>query len=157
MLESETGNPPLGAALLIVTVPVELLPPATAFGLTESPAREGAFTVRAADKEEPPNVAVIFASTCVETASVEILNVVDVWPAGIDTVEGVVTSDWLLARLMGSPPAGAAELIVTVPVAFAPPVTEPALNDSPVKVGAFTVRVAVRVVVERFAETVATT
>lgn len=43
-----TERPPTGAALLIVTVAVELTPPTTVVGLSVNPVTVGAFTVRVA-------------------------------------------------------------------------------------------------------------
>ena len=54
LLDSETTAPPLGAAALSVTVPVEALPPVTVDGLRVSEESVGGVTVSAADCVTPP-------------------------------------------------------------------------------------------------------
>ena len=53
LLERITKMPPVGAAPLSVTVPVEALPPVTAVGLSANVERAGGFTVRVADRFAP--------------------------------------------------------------------------------------------------------
>ena len=55
LLDSVTGAPPPGAGPSSVTVPVELLPPATVVGLSASEERRtsGGFTVRVAVRVTP--------------------------------------------------------------------------------------------------------
>jgi hypothetical protein len=67
--------------------------------------------------------------------------VVEVIPAGMVTLDGTVAEVELLDRKIASPVEGAAELIVTVPVALAPPATELGLRLSPDTLGGLTVRV----------------
>jgi hypothetical protein len=63
LLERATVAPPLGAGALRVTVPVELFPPLTDFGLSVSDDRTGpaagGVTVSVAPLLTPPNVAEI--------------------------------------------------------------------------------------------------
>lgn len=63
--ESPTVNPEGGAGALIVTVPVQVPPPPTGFGLTEKPVSLMAATVSGADAELVPTVAETFAVTSV--------------------------------------------------------------------------------------------
>ena len=82
------------------------------------------------------------------------MNVAVVAPAGTDTDVGTVTAALSLVRLIVSPAAGAALLIVTVPVDPLPLVTEVGLRVRAVKVGAVSVRFALRVVDDTVAVTV---
>ena len=78
------------------------------------------------------------------TAYVVIGNVAVVWPAATVTVVPTVAADvLLLVSAMLSPPVGAAELIVTVPVEPAAPSTLVGDTVIPVWVAGVTVSVAV--------------
>ena len=57
----ETTNPPVGAAEVSVTVPVEFEPPETVVGDNVRPCSDGGFTVSSAVDEIVPVVAVIVA------------------------------------------------------------------------------------------------
>jgi hypothetical protein len=70
------------------------------------------------------------------TAVVFTVKVADVLPAGIVTVDGVVAEATLLDNEMASPPVGAAEVMVTVPVLVLPPLTEVGLKVTDLIVGA---------------------
>lgn len=77
------------------------------------------------------------------TFEVVALKVIEVFPAGIVTDPGTVADCELLDKVIANPPVGAAELIVTVPVLDAPPLTDVGLRASDLIVGALTVKVAV--------------
>ena len=53
LLDNVTIDPPVGAAALSVTVPVELLPPVTLVGLSVTEETAGGFTVRVAVFDVP--------------------------------------------------------------------------------------------------------
>jgi len=73
--------------------------------------------------ETPPEVPVIVAVVFVVTFVVLTENVAEVLPAAITTELGGVTELKLLLKVTDRPPAGAMLLILTVPVAEAPPFT----------------------------------
>ena len=114
-------RPPAGAALLIVRVPVEETPPATVVGLSVNAVRVGAVIASDALELVPFDVAVIFAVAFAPTATVVTVKVPLVAPAAIVAVAGTVAAALFDARLTLSPPAGAALLIVIVPVELFPP------------------------------------
>jgi len=88
LLFSVTTAPLVGAAAVRTTVPVELLPPTTLVGFsdTEDTTRAG-FTVSVA-LALVPKVAVTFTVVVVPTAPVVTVNVVDVLPAATVTAAG---------------------------------------------------------------------
>jgi hypothetical protein len=96
-----------------------------------------------------PKVAVITTEVFAMTGLVVIVNVAEVAPEGTVTAAGTcATFVLLLDRATEAPPAGAGPLSVTVPVELAPPTTVAGVRvkvDRVTGVGAFTVRVAVRV------------
>ena len=108
LLDSDTANPPAGAAALKVTVPVEEVPPVTLVGFTdsaESAAGGGAalpFTVSVAVREIPLAEAVrvvvlVVAATRVETGKVVLVN-----PPGTVADAGTVAAaviELLVAKL----------------------------------------------------------
>ena len=63
-----------------------------------------------------------------DTELVVIVNAPLVAPAGIFTLAGTVAAALLLEMLTTAPPAGAAEVNVTVPCEVFPPVTDPGFN-----------------------------
>jgi len=63
-------SPPVGATPLILTVPVEVLPPTTVAGLSVTETSVGALIVKLASAEKEPVVPVIVATVCVATAVV---------------------------------------------------------------------------------------
>src|SRR4029077_7120691 len=81
-LASDTEIPPLGATPVSFTVPVELLPPTTVPGMTDSAANDGAVTVSVADRKEPPLLGVIGTGVEDETGRVGTPNVPFVAPVG---------------------------------------------------------------------------
>jgi len=136
-----TPYPPVGAGPLMVTVPVDELPPVTLVGLNVSPVGAGAFTVSVPVAEVLLAEAVVVAVTLAATAVVPIVNVAVVLPAGTVTETGTETGPLVLLRLTARPPAGAAPLRVTVPVDGVPPVTLDGLNVTLDGVAAVTVTV----------------
>ena len=126
LLERETTAPPLGAAPLSVTVPVDDVPPLTVAGLTateDSTAAVAGFTVSRVVLVVPPYEAVMVTGVAAVTALVVIVNVALLVPAATVTLAGTVAADTLLERSTTTPPLGAAPLSVTVPVDDAPPLT----------------------------------
>src|SRR5918992_330316 len=78
--------------------------------------------------QSPPIVPTIVADWLLLTLSVETGNVALLEPAGTMTLAGTVTAVGLsFARSTRTPPAGAAAVSVTVPVAGSPPTTSPGL------------------------------
>ena len=141
LLLSVTTAPPVGAALLNVTVPVEELPPVTLVGFRLTDETAGAFTVKAA-LCVPLYVPEIVTEVVVPTATVVTVNVALVAPAATVTFAGTVATDVLLLEsVTTAPPVGAALFSVTVPVEVAPPVTDAGLTLSEEIAGGFTVRV----------------
>jgi hypothetical protein len=148
LLLSVTTAPPVGAALLNVTVPVEELPPVTLVGfrLTPERAAPGAVTVRFAEAV-PLYVPEMLTEVVVPTATVVTVNVALVAPAATVTFAGTVATDVLLLEsVTTAPPVGAALFSVTVPVEVAPPVTDAGLTLSEEIAGGFTVTTNVSVV-----------
>jgi hypothetical protein len=85
------------------------------------------------------------------------VNVADVEPAETVTELGTVTFDQLEANPTTEPPAGAGELIVTVPCEEDPPATVDGEREMPVSVRGVIVRVAGSVAVPKVAMIVAET
>jgi hypothetical protein len=147
-----TTAPPVGAALLSVTVPVEEVPPATDVGLTltpESVAPAGAVvTVRIAVRLTRLYRAVIVAVLLEVTAYVVTVKVAVVAPAATVTEDGgLATLVRLLDRVTTIPPAGAGPVKVTVPIEGVPPATEVGSRLTEARAagaGTVTVSVAVR-------------
>jgi len=105
LLLSDTEIPPLGAAPVSFTVPVEPAPPTTVLGASDSELNAGAVTVSVADLIEPL-LAVIVAGLADATGIVETLNVAFVAPAGTVTLEGTAAAEELLEeRDTTTPPA----------------------------------------------------
>ena len=107
LLESVTIAPPGGAGVLKLTVPVDTAPPRTLGGARLNAESVGGVTVMTALVVPPATVTL----------------------AGTMAMAGL-----LLERATAAPPAGAAELSVTVPVERVPPVTLAGLtliDDSP--------------------------
>ena len=143
LLLKVTTRPPVGAALLTVTVPVEGFPPTTEVGLRTSDEAVGAVIVRFAVADWPFAEAVIVAVALAATGVVETVNVALVPPEATVTEAGTVAETLLLERLTTNPPAAAGLDRVTVPVLEEPPTTEVGLRTSVEIAGAVMVRVAV--------------
>ena len=118
-----TETPPMGAAPVSVTVPVELFPPTTDVGVLVSADIVGAFTVSVvvrATPYVPESVTEVFVATGV----VVMVKVADREPAAIVTLAGTCAADvLLLPNVTTAPTDGAAPLRVTVPVELLPPTT----------------------------------
>lgn len=138
-----TTAPPVGATPLIVTVPVELLPPTTEVGESVTLTRDAGVIVRVAVFGVPDSVAVMVAEVEVDTALVVIVNVAVVAPAATVTEPGTVALELLELRLTVEPPVGAAAYRVMVPVDEVPPCTEAGLMARPSRPAGLIVSVAV--------------
>jgi hypothetical protein len=113
---SDTEMPPLGATPLSFTVPVEVLPPTSVVGVTDSKYNDGGVTVRFADFIETPLPAVIVTGVEDETGMVVTLNVPLVAPAGMVMLDGTpATEGSLEVKATLIPPEYAGALSVTVP------------------------------------------
>ena len=130
---SGTDLPPAGAGPLNVTVPVEGLPPMTEFGLRVNPTTSTPWTVSLAVTLTDAEVAVMVAVANVVAWLVVRVNVVLVAPAGTSTCPGTAVDGSLLCRVTKSPPAGAADARVTVPVELDPLETVLGFNVNPLR------------------------
>src|SRR5262245_38291986 len=127
--ERTTIAPPLGAPLLSVTVPCDVLPPVTLAGLSvrdDKVAGGGGGgtgrTVSVAVRVVPLKVAEMVTLFVAATVTVLIVKVALVAPAGIVTLAGVeATPGLLLDNVTTAPPLGAAVVNVTVPCEVLPP------------------------------------
>jgi hypothetical protein len=127
-----TTAPPVGAALVSVTVPVEEAPPVTLVGLIVTADRlddaATGVTVNVAVRVVPPNDPVIVTGVEAVTVLVVTVNVAVVAPAATVTLAGTVAAVELPDSVTTAPPAGAGVFSVTVPVEEAPPTTEVGLT-----------------------------
>ena len=150
---SETVSPPVGAAPLKVTVPVEGDPPATDVGERVSVEITGEVTVRTAVAEVPADVAVMVDVPL--SGKVVTVKLAVVAPDGTVTVAGTVAREVLEeVSVMTSPPVPAALVSVTVAVDGDAPLTLAGLRTRLETAGAFTVTWPVTVVLPVVAETV---
>ncbi|PWB65156.1 MAG: hypothetical protein C3F14_05800, partial [Deltaproteobacteria bacterium] len=128
LLVKDTTIPPAGADAESVTVPVEPFPPVTEEGEREREDSVGGGsgkTVSVEDRVTPPYSPEIDTAVEAVTGRVATANVALVAPAATVTDAGTVAAAVLsLDRDTSAPPAGAAPLIVTLPVEPLPPVTE---------------------------------
>jgi hypothetical protein len=138
LLDSVTIAPPVGAAALSVTVPVDVLPQGILAGWRLSDVSVAAgVTESCADRVAPPLVPEIVAVVDVVTALAATANVAVVLPAATLTAPGTVaTAVLLLASVTTAPPVGAAALSVTVPIDVLPPRTLVGWRVSDVSPGA---------------------
>jgi len=128
LLTREMTAPPLGAAPLRVTLPIEGDPPVTLVGFSVNVVsvgpEDGGVTVRAAVRVTPEYDAESVTEVEEVTASVDTWKVALLAPDGTVTVAGTVaTAVLLLERDTSAPPVGAGALSVTVPVEGEPPFT----------------------------------
>jgi hypothetical protein len=122
LLVRDMEMPGLGATPVSFTVPVELAPPTTEPGLSESELNVGAVTVSVDDFVEPPLLAVIVTGVDDETGVVVTLNVPFVAPVGTEMLDGTSATDGSLdVSETATPPEYAGPVSVTVPVTVLPP------------------------------------
>ena len=94
--ETWTTNPPVGARVLIPTVPVTFVPPSTDVGAIEKLVRAGLGTsCRFADLLTVPSVAVTGMFLITVTAEGVMVNVPVLEPSGTVTVAGIVVEGLL--------------------------------------------------------------
>ena len=119
-LDSDTVAPPAGASPFNITVPVEVAPPVTLFGLNETPETAGGFTIRivAAVRFNVPEIVTGVGEL---TGIVVTVNVAVVAPAATVTLAGTSTAALLLESVTVCED-DIALLIVTVPIEEVPPV-----------------------------------
>ena len=120
-LSSETNTPPAGATRLMLTVPVELVPPETFAGTKLTRTTGGGSMVTIAVTIVVPVVAVTVTVVDVLTGFAVTVNVCTLVPAGTLTVAGTGNAPaLLLVRLTVTPLAAAFPVRVTVPVVPCP-------------------------------------
>jgi hypothetical protein len=122
-LTSFTLMPPRGAGAVSVTFPREVRPPTTFDGVIVTVDRLGGSNVSVAVPVELPIEAVMVDVTWVETATVRIMNVAEVFPRATRILAGGVALFRLLTSLTVTPPTGAGPVKLTVPVEIPPPGT----------------------------------
>jgi hypothetical protein len=129
-LDRETTAPPGGAGPFRITDPVELNPPTTVEGSTETDDSDGGFTVRLADFSTPPYEALTLAAVEEDTGRVVTAKVALVAPDGTVTDVGTSAAEGLpLESETTAPPALAGPSSVTVPVEPFPPTTEDGVKE----------------------------
>src|SRR5262249_13694324 len=129
LLDSVTTAPPVGAAVVRVTVPVLGEPPTTLAGATLTEDRLGAaatgLTVSTARRVTPAKLPEIESTVEAVTVVVVMVKVALVIPAATVTVAGTAATEVLaLLRPTTAPPVGAAAVSVTVPCEALPPTTD---------------------------------
>lgn len=135
--------PPVGAATVRVTVPVEAAPPRNDVGYKRKDDSETGLIVRVAVRVVPANDPEIITVVEVATTFVLIVNVAVVAPPATVTLAGTAAAPGLLlVRTMIVPPAGAALLRFIVPVEALPPATVVGLTVSVFRAAAVTCNVA---------------
>lgn len=132
-----TANPPLGAAVVSVTVqlsvPVVVIDPL----LQLIPLNTGATAPSCKAKvfDDPPAIAVSVAVCAGLTEETVAAKLALFAPAGTVTVAGTATAELLLARLTAIPPLAAAAFNVTVQLSVPVAVIDPLLQLTPLKTG----------------------
>ena len=111
------------AGAVIVTVPVDELPPPTLVGFRVRPTRESGERMSVAACEVPFKVAVIATCVAAPTTVVLTTNVADEEPDATVTDDGTVAEELSLVNETTTPPDPAALVNLTVPVVLSPPIT----------------------------------
>jgi len=125
LLPSDTVHPLAGDAVERLIVAVVALPPTTVLGLTLSELTCGDTIARLWDSPTSATDAPITIDVLAETLFVVTTKLVEVEPAGIDTVFGVCEMPGLLSDTETvMPPAGASPVRLTVAVDGLPPRTD---------------------------------
>ena len=142
LLTSLIWSPVDGAALSIVTVPVESLPPVTIVGSRFRPVIVVALTVRLARALDPAILALTRAIVVADTGFVEPVNAAVVAPGARFTEVGPAHADELEERPTTIPWDGAGPLRLTCPFVVWPPISVVGANSNDVSFGASIVKVA---------------
>ena len=139
-----TTRPPAGAFCPRVTVPVDVNPPLTKFGLNVTEVMSGARSVMLAARLVLLPAAVIVTVVSALTAIVVIGKLTVFWPSGTVTVAGneMKPAGAALSEIV-TPAGGAVSSRVMVPVADWLPNTVEGLITNPTTPGALTVKVFV--------------
>ncbi|HTS78220.1 MAG TPA: hypothetical protein VMG40_18550 [Bryobacteraceae bacterium] len=135
-LESVTTAPPEGAAAVSVTVPVTELPLVTELEASVKPLRAAGtgLTVIGDVAVTELYVALRVTEVALLTVPAVTVNVADVAPAVTVTLAGTLAAvEFELERVTTTPPEGAAEVRVTIPVTEFPLVTELELSVTPLR------------------------
>jgi hypothetical protein len=139
-LESETTAPPDGAAAVSVTVAVPDCPLTIVLGVTATLLRDGGGLLAGAGLMVSPNVSLMPESDAVKLTKVELntvpaltVNVVEVAPWGIVTLDGTLALAGDELRAMVAPPLGAGDDMVTVQVAVASGMSNTELHENPLR------------------------
>jgi hypothetical protein len=151
LLPRLTTDPPLGAAVLSVTVQSSVPAPVIDESSQLSPLNTGvlatawlaAFSCTAKESTTPPALAVSIVVCAALTAEKLAAKLAEVDPAPTITVAGTVTAELLSARLTAKPPLAAAELSATVQLSVPAPVTAPYTQLNELNWGAFAAAAAV--------------
>ena len=124
LLVTIIDRPVAGAADLIFTVPVKLVPPVTFTGVRVNESKAGPLMVRFADACESERLAVIGTLMSDGVALVLMAKVAEDLPFAIETDWGTVAKSLCTLRLTITPSAPAFGVMLTVPVDGMPPVTD---------------------------------
>jgi hypothetical protein len=132
-LESDTTAPPVGAAAVSVTVPVPVCPLTIVLGLTDSPlsAAAAGLTVRPKVSFTPEYDAVKVTAVGVVTDPALTVNIAEVEPCGIVTLDGSLVPAGDELRVMIAPPLGAADDKATMQLAVDGGMRDTELHENP--------------------------
>lgn len=148
-------KPPVGAGLVMATVPVDADPPVMVVGVNVSEESAGAAIARVAVAVVPRRVPEIVAFVDVATAMVVTVKVAVLVPAATVTVDGTLALKLFELRVMAVPPVRAGPFKVTVAVEEVPPFTDVGVSVSELRDAAAMLRVALAEVPARLAVSVA--